>query len=413
MLSSDLPSNDESKTLVERLSFALQAAEVGTWDYNLETGVAEWSPICKQLFGLQANTPVTAAILLAQVHPDDQERVNQANRKAISPEPDGEHNITFRTMTSGGGQRWVQAKGNTYRNEHGQVVRFSGIVQDVSASVEARQQIEESEIRYRALSQELENRVQQRTQELLQANQDLQRSNDNLQQFAYVASHDLQEPLRKIQSFSTVLNDQYGTELGDRGRDLLQRMSQAGARMSTLIKDLLTYSRIATRQQNFGLVALDTIMANVLNTLEWEITQRAAQIEIDELPIVKGDKSQLGQLLQNLISNAIKFTPADKTPRIQIRYAQLELDELPAHVSPTSFSPAFHQISVIDEGVGFDMKYLDRIFHVFQRLHGRSEFPGTGVGLAICQRVVENHGGAITAISQPDLGATFNAYLPV
>ncbi len=268
------------------------------------------------------------------------------------------------------------------------------------------------EEKYRHLSVELENRVMARTQELLLVNQDLQRSNDNLQQFAYVASHDLQEPLRKIRQFGSLLKQRYASTLDREGQDYLQRMSSASERMSTLIKDLLAYSRIATRQQSFGLVSLADIVAGVLETLSWQIDERQVQLSLDELPQVKGDVSQLSQLFQNLISNAIKFTPPSQQPQLQIRYRLCQADELPAVLMPAKQTGYYHQISLIDQGIGFEERYLDRIFQVFQRLHGNREFEGTGVGLAICQRVVENHGGALTAKSKPDEGATFIVYLP-
>lgn len=283
---------------------------------------------------------------------------------------------------------------------------------EITEQVLARQVIEESEAAYRSLAKELEGRVQVRTQELQQANQDLSRSNESLQQFAYVASHDLQEPLRKIQSFSNLLEQQYSAQLGEAGHDLLQRIGSAGSRMSTLIRDLLSYSRLAARQEPFAQVSLDAVIANVLYTLDWEIAQRTAQLAIAQLPVVTGDESQLTQLFQNLVSNALKFTPTGQTPHIHVTYDRREAHELPAEVNPTSTAAVFHQISVQDQGIGFDIKYLDRVFQVFQRLHGRNEFPGTGVGLAICQRVVENHGGSITADSAPGQGATFCVYLP-
>ena len=270
----------------------------------------------------------------------------------------------------------------------------------------------ESEALYRKLSYELENQVTARTQELLMANQDLVRSNENLQQFAYIASHDLQEPLRKIQSFSSLLQNKYATELGKEGLDYLSRMNSAGVRMSTLIKDLLTYSQITTRQQVYGSVDLNTVVAGALRNLEWQIEERKAQITADGLPLVNGDASQLGQLFQNLLSNALKFTPSEKIPKITVSCHVCDLTNLPAEVLPNSHASKFYQINVSDEGVGFDTRYLDRIFQVFQRLHGKDEFPGTGVGLAICQRVVENHGGGITASSMAGRGATFSVYLP-
>ena len=283
---------------------------------------------------------------------------------------------------------------------------------DVTQQVLTRQKVEESETRYRTLSEELETRVALRTRELQTVNQDLVRSNENLLQFAYIASHDLQEPLRKIQSFSSMLQSKYGSELGKDGQDYLSRMTAAGGRMSTLIKDLLAYSQISTRQQIFGTVDLNAIVAEALTTLEWQVEERQAQVEVTDLPVVNGDASQLGQLFQNLLSNALKFTPPEKTPKITVTCHACDRTDLPAEVVPNSQASQFCQINVGDEGVGFDTRYLDRIFQVFQRLHGKDEFPGTGVGLAICQRVVENHGGGITASSVFGEGATFSVYLP-
>jgi PAS domain S-box-containing protein len=297
--------------------------------------------------------------------------------------------------------------------EEGKVYGVLNMAVDVTEQVMSRLLLEQSEAQYRELAGALEERVDQRTQELTLANTDLKRSNDNLQQFAYVASHDLQEPLRKIQAFSSLLTERYAFSLGEEGTDLVRRMHQASFRMSALIKDLLAYSRISTRQQAFGNVSLNDIVANVLNTLEWQVEERQAQVVVDKLPVIKGDELQLGQLFQNLISNALKFTPLEEVPHVTIRCTYKQRNKLPANVHPISEAYRFCEISIVDNGIGFNTKYLDRIFQVFQRLHNRDAFPGTGVGLAICQRVVENHGGAITADSQPGEGSTFCVYLPV
>jgi signal transduction histidine kinase len=262
------------------------------------------------------------------------------------------------------------------------------------------------------VADQLEEQVQARTRELQAAVQDLERSNENLQQFAYVASHDLQEPLRKIQSFSNLVSQSLPSGTDASVERYLERITAAGARMSALIKDLLAYSRITTRQQAFGLVSLQAIVADVLLVLDWEIQQSGAQLEADELPIVQGDHTQLSQLFQNLLSNALKFVRPGQTPRIRIQYVLCPRSDLPPEAHPGSQVAAYHQIGVSDEGIGFDPKFVDRIFQVFQRLHGRQEYAGTGVGLAICQRVVENHGGALTADSQPGHGATFCVNLP-
>ncbi len=272
--------------------------------------------------------------------------------------------------------------------------------------------LRQREEQYRALSQELEERVRIRTQELELANQDLERSNDSLQQFAYVASHDLQEPLRKIQAFCSLLDQQTSNQLTDTGRRYIERITDASARMSTLIKDLLAFSRLSIRQQTLQSVSLDGVVEDVLGTLDWAVSQHHAQLSITPLPIVNGDEMQLRQLFQNLLSNALKFTPAEQSARIAIHSMVKPRRDLPDHVKPTSDANFFHQICIQDAGIGFDEKYLDRIFQVFQRLHSKNDFPGTGVGLAICQRVAENHGGGITAESRPGEGATFYIYLP-
>ncbi|WP_052731042.1 ATP-binding protein [Spirosoma radiotolerans] len=306
-----------------------------------------------------------------------------------------------------------------HRQAHQWPVAELALVEEVSERLvnavertQAEIELQQSEQRYRLLAEQLEQRVAERTGELALVNQDLTRSNENLQQFAYVASHDLQEPLRKIQSFSTLLADQLDPQLNTRAKDYLQRIQSAGARMSVLIRDLLSYSRIATRQQVFGSISLSVVVAEVLDTLSLVITEREAQVQLEELPLVNGDALQLGQLFQNLVSNALKFTPASQTPFIRITYSQRPQNELPQGVNPSKSASFYHQINVSDNGVGFDIKYLDRIFQVFQRLHSQSEYVGTGVGLAICQRVVENHGGAITAESAPGRGATFTVFLP-
>ncbi len=299
------------------------------------------------------------------------------------------------------------------RNNAGEVYAIMDMAVDVTQQVVSRKKVEESEARYRKLSEELETRVQARTLELSTANQDLQRSNANLQQFAYIASHDLQEPLRKIQSFSSLLRSKFGQAVGEEGQGYLNRMSVAGERMSALIEDLLAYSQISTRQQVFGPTSLNAIVAEVLHTLEWQVKNRQARIQIADLPVINGDKSQLEQLFQNLLSNALKFTPAETIPHIELTCDCRDRSELPSDVRPNGNADRFCQINVSDQGVGFDIKYLDRIFQVFQRLHGKDQFSGTGVGLAICQQVVENHGGAITATSTPGQGSTFSVYLPV
>ncbi len=251
---------------------------------------------------------------------------------------------------------------------------------------------------------ELEGRVERRTADLHEANESLQRSNRELEQFASVASHDLQEPLRKIQAFGDRLMTRCADELGEQGRDYLARMQSSATRMRSLIDALLSFSRITTKAQPFVSVNLEVIAKDVISDLEDRVQRMGGRVDLGPLPTLEADASQMRQLLQNLIGNGLKFA-RPKTPPI----VQVESRELP---SENGASPRY-EISVADNGIGFEEIYLDRIFELFQRLHGRQEYEGTGMGLAICRKIAERHGGTITAKSAPDQGAKFIVTLPL
>ncbi len=245
---------------------------------------------------------------------------------------------------------------------------------------------------------------------------DLRNSNHNLEQFAYIASHDLQEPLRKIQSFGNLVLDQYGNLIPDDGQTMLRRMQSAAGRMSQLIRDLLAYSRLSIEQDPYKRVSLPQIMAEIVSDLELVIIEKNAHIitgnELDvPLPTLLGNHVQLRQLFQNLVSNALKFARPDTLPRVSVQARFVKPDEVPATV-PNRSKRSWIAIDVADNGIGFDAKYQEQIFQLFERLHGRNEYTGTGIGLAVCRKVAENHGGTIIARSQPNEGATFTVFLP-
>ncbi|OIN58507.1 hypothetical protein BLX24_13100 [Arsenicibacter rosenii] len=259
-------------------------------------------------------------------------------------------------------------------------------------------------------------------QQLELVNRELRLANDNLHQFAYVASHDLQEPLRKIQSFGELLVNQYNDRLDTTALDIIRRMYASSERMSVLIHDLLAYSRISTHRDPFELINVADILAAVTEELSIQIEQTNTQLDIGKLPDILGDVTQLHQLFKNLIANAIKYQRPDVSPVIMISSRLVvgtELDEYPLAeiIMESKFTDgrrrAYHEITIADNGIGFDERYRDRIFQVFQRLHGRSQYEGSGIGLAICKKVADNHRGAITAYSQPGQGSRFVVYLPL
>jgi PAS domain S-box-containing protein len=251
-------------------------------------------------------------------------------------------------------------------------------------------------------------------QAMAAANAKLERRNRALRDFAYIASHDLQEPLRKIRSFSNLVLDDYADAVDDTGRHYLDRMHDAAERMSGLINDLLVYSRITTRAQPFEPVDLEEIAQNVRTDLDLQIEDVDGTVEIGPLPTVEADPTQVRQLLQNLIGNALKFHKPDVPPHVQVAAtvepAARELQQ-EGRLDPAATEMC--RLTVADNGIGFEESRADRIFTPFKRLHGRGEYEGTGMGLAICQRIVERHGGDITASSTPGEGTTFTILLPV
>ena len=228
---------------------------------------------------------------------------------------------------------------------------------------------------------------------------ELQRSNAALDEYASVASHDLQEPLRKILTFGDRLNASAGSSLEGDSRQHLERMLSAAARMRTLINDLLQYSQLTSKIQPFTSTDLGGIAREVIADLETAVAEAGGRVEVGELPTIDADAVQMRQLLQNLLGNALKYRRMDKPPIVRI--------------SSSSLSPQLCTIIVADNGIGFNEEHAERIFRMFERLHGRAQYEGSGIGLAICRKIVERHGGTIAATSSAGQGATFTVTLPV
>ena len=242
---------------------------------------------------------------------------------------------------------------------------------------------------------------------------DLQRSNEDLEQFAYVASHDLQEPLRKIRSFGDRLAIRYRNQLEDQGVDFIQRMQSAATRMQALIEDLLSYSRVSRSNDIFQPVDMNLIMSEVLEDLDVQIKREGALIKVDKIPTFIGEKIQIKRLLQNLINNAIKFHKPEHKPIVSINSRLVKSNEIESELGISLPNVPYIRIGVKDNGIGFEEKYVERVFNIFQRLHGRLEFEGTGIGLAICRKIVMNHKGYITVQSEVNVGSEFIIVLPV
>jgi PAS domain S-box-containing protein len=331
------------------------------------------------------------------IHPDDVEGLAENWATAIrTGEP---ANYEYRIRRHGDGEyRWHLAYAVPLRDADGRIVQWIGAASDVDAQ---RRQAEHLErlVRQRTakLLQEIEERT--RAEKLVQEMMtELRRSNGELEQFAYVASHDLQEPLRKIQAFGGRLKAKFRPLLGEQGQDYIDRMQSSAARMQLLINDLLAFSRVSTRGQEFRDVDLKAVARDVISDLEARILQTGADVPVGELPTLRADPLQMRQLLQNLIGNALKFHREGVPPVVEVSAA---------------VEDGVCRLEVSDNGIGFEERYLDRIFQVFQRLHGRGVYEGTGVGLAICKKIAERHGGSITARSTPGQGSTFIVALPL
>jgi PAS domain S-box-containing protein len=304
-------------------------------------------------------------------------------------------------VSASGELRYRQVSSSPVRDGEGKMIGAVSVVRDITEH----KQMEEALCKSR---DELEQRVNERTAELQRANAKLTRVNrrleelnKELQDFTFVASHDLQEPLRKIQTFGDILTKKGENFLDEASRDHIKRMQSAAARMKKLLDSLLLYSRVTTKAERAKPTDLERCVREALSDLEVIIEEKNARVEVDDLPRVMGNRVQMVQLFQNLIGNALKYLRDGEPPHVRI-YSRQAGDDKDAY-----------EIRVEDNGIGFEEKYLDRIFLPFQRLHGRSgKYEGVGMGLAICKKIVERHGGEITAKSELGKGSTFIVTLP-
>lgn len=338
---------------------------------------------CEALTGyrpedLIGNRTISYAELIV---PEYRQQVYDLVQRAIAAnEP---FQLVYRIRTARGEEKWVWEQGTAVRDAQGRVLALEGFITDITQ----RRQAEEI---LRKTHEELEKLVARRTAELQQANQDLT-------QFAYSVSHDLQEPLKMMSSYLQTLAKRIGEQLSSSERTLLDLSLQACQRLQRMIQDLLAYSRAGTRGAYFEPVDTNQIVDEVIQNLQARIEQTGAQITRDQLPEVTADATLLLEVFQNLLSNAIKFHAPHRAPRVHI-FCQEKTDSW--------------VFGVQDNGIGIEPENLDRIFIIFERLHPEEQYPGTGIGLAICKRIVERHGGRIWCQSTPGEGSTFYFSLP-
>ena len=360
---------------------------------SLEGIVWTWNAAAERIYGYKAEEMVGQPITL--VVPEDRTSELALFSDKICR---GERVEGFETvrLTKDGRKLNVALTLSPLRDAHGDIIGIATISRDITE----RKRIEAELAVHR---EHLEDLVERRTQELTRANnqlkvltQDLQRSNRDLEQFAYIASHDLQEPLRQIVAFTQFLDERYRPSLDESARELMGFIVDGGHRMQALIQDLLTFSRAGRSEKPPEPTDLEGVLAEVLRNLKTRIDETGAVITHDPLPTLKVDASQLTQVFQNLIVNALKFR-GPQTPEIHVG-ARKQDD--------------FWEFYVKDNGIGFKQQFADRIFNLFQRLQSHKDYPGTGIGLPICKRVIERHGGKIWAESNPGEGATFYFTLP-
>jgi PAS domain S-box-containing protein len=337
------------------------------------------------------------------IHDDDRkENIRRWAHSIHSGEP---FHFEHRFKNKDGEYRWQLSRAVPQKDGEGRIQMWVGTSTDIH--------------RQKTFAQELESEVKKRTAELAHAARELRKSNDNLMRtnnelakFAYVASHDLQEPLRKILTFSNIISESKDNIFSENGKHYFARMKVAALHMQQLIGDLLTYSRTNTPHKHFELTDMNELFAGVQAELNEVIVQKEAVIKTDRLPFIKVIPFQMEQLFNNMLINSLKFSKKDISPVITVKYKKLSEQEAREIPRSANHKPLLHHFAFSDNGIGFEPQYNERIFEVFQRLHSRDEYAGTGIGLSIIKKIVENHDGAVEAVGELHKGATFNIYLP-
>ena len=356
---------DALRELQNKLRIALENANIGIWEWNLKTNEVNLDERSENIFGFAPGTfDGKYTTFESCIHEDDLVYIRESIDKTLKSDVPLE--IIYRIKNVSGASNYISARANLKKDELGNPVILSGVNFDITTMREV-----------------TENTI-------LKLNEELMRSNKDLQQFAYVASHDLQEPLRMVHSFTQLLAQRYQGKLDQDALDYINFAVDGSKRMFDLLNGLLSYSRVQTKGKEFSTVDMNSVVEKVTSSLSLMIKEKEAIIHTKKLPVIFADEAQMTQVLQNLIENGLKFSKG--TPNISIS-AKFDSDN--------------YTFFVKDKGIGIESQYFDRIFQIFQRLHLREEYSGIGIGLSICKKIIERHGGRIWVESEIGKGTTF------
>lgn len=383
-----LKSEEEIQTTSELLDETEELLQFGSWAWDLSTNTVTWTAGLYSLLGYNredlAGKKITFDFYLSHLLEEYSQAFQEVVQDALRNKTDFSFEYIVRTHS--GQLKNISTKCRLVRNSEGEVSKMLCINRDITA--------------VRSFEKEQERNIRE-----------LNRSNRDLEEFAYIASHDLQEPLRKISMFTERLKAKYDKTLDKEGELFIDRILASAANMRTLIDNLLDFSRANRRSHTFDQVNIKSILDGVISELELKIEETEARINLTgTFPALEAVTSEMTQLFSNILSNAIKFRKNDVVAEVNVVASKVNRAE--KNVLGLPLNNNFYKIEVQDNGIGFEPEYSERIFQIFQRLNGKSEYPGSGIGLAICKKIVEKHNGSIFATSQPDQGATFTIILP-
>jgi PAS domain S-box-containing protein len=365
-------SRKKTEQTEQKALLAIESADLGTYEIDLQTDHMITSDRFNAIWGMRQSFPRSKIVDF--IHPEDRAMREEAHRQSILT---GRLHYEARVVWEDGSAHWVRIKGKVLYNEAGQATTLIGVIQDITEQ--------------KLFAEEMTKQVKQRTLEL-------QRSNDDLLQFAHVISHDLKEPVRKITVFSNRLQEEMSGMLDEKGRSYLAKVQNATNRMFSMIEGVLAYSALSSSEQLIETVAIAETIRQIQSDLEVLIQQKKAGFTIGELPRIEGASVLIYQLFYNLINNALKFSRPETAPVVVIS---------------SSVAGDYVCISIADNGIGFDQENAEKIFETFTRLHSKDKFEGTGLGLALCKKIAERHGGFIEATSNKKQGAVFTVHLPL